>query len=163
VICDDGALCTVDTCDPATGACDFAPVVCDDGNDCTYDTCDPASGRCTSEPSGLVDVGGVVFVGPVTLAWDPSPGADHWNTYRGTIPPTLLGSRDPADAYDHLCYENADLGGDGTTRSRVPGDPPLGSAYYFVVTAEGPCGEEPPGVSSSGLLRPLPQPCPTPP
>ena len=47
--CDDNNVCTVDTCDAKTGACDFAatvtPTVCDDGDTCTeQDAC--ASGKC---------------------------------------------------------------------------------------------------------------------
>ncbi len=77
VACDDGDPCTDDLCDPASGACTFAPVdctglnsecaqfacepttgqcapthsdaSCDDGNPCTTDACDTASGACTHE------------------------------------------------------------------------------------------------------------------
>jgi cysteine-rich repeat protein len=46
--CDDGVVCTIDACDPATG-CTATPsdALCDDGNDCTVDTCNPVSG-CAS-------------------------------------------------------------------------------------------------------------------
>ncbi|NMC71006.1 MAG: hypothetical protein GYA57_13210 [Myxococcales bacterium] len=72
--CDDGIACTVDSCDPATSTCVFAPddAACDDGDACngvevcaagvgcesgvpvdcddrvacTTDTCDPADGSC---------------------------------------------------------------------------------------------------------------------
>jgi hypothetical protein len=37
----DGDMCTIDGCDPATGAT-YTPVVLDDANLCTTDTCDPA-------------------------------------------------------------------------------------------------------------------------
>ncbi len=69
-VCDDGNLCTFDTClpstgcmhvstcddsdacngpeecDPTTGACGpaLAPLDCNDGNDCTTDSCDPVDG-----------------------------------------------------------------------------------------------------------------------
>ena len=74
--CDDGAPCTEDSCDPASGACVHAsigdgeacddgdactladacdadgacaglPMDCDDLNDCTLDTCDAGTGECT--------------------------------------------------------------------------------------------------------------------
>ncbi len=73
--CDDGSPCTLDACDPLTGACVAAPSddgavcgkdnlcltngvckagtcagdnkICDDKNPCTQDLCDPASGLCT--------------------------------------------------------------------------------------------------------------------
>lgn len=44
--CDDKDPCTIDTCDPLTGACSHTPVNCDDGNACTDDSCDAATGKC---------------------------------------------------------------------------------------------------------------------
>ena len=38
--CDDFNLCTVDSCDTATGTCRHEPLNCDDGNSCTTDACD---------------------------------------------------------------------------------------------------------------------------
>jgi len=40
--CDDGDLCTADSCDAAEG-CRHAALSCDDGNPCTNDACDPAT------------------------------------------------------------------------------------------------------------------------
>ncbi|OQC06310.1 MAG: Dictyostelium (slime mold) repeat protein [Candidatus Hydrogenedentes bacterium ADurb.Bin101] len=48
VTCDDGDLCTDDSCDAATG-CVFTPVTCDDGDLCTDDSCDAATG-CVFTP-----------------------------------------------------------------------------------------------------------------
>ncbi len=48
LLCDDGDLCTVDTCDPVDG-CVHTALTCDDANPCTNDTCDPATGVCTSQ------------------------------------------------------------------------------------------------------------------
>jgi hypothetical protein len=42
--CSDGLNCTVDTCDPETGACLHEPVPCDDENPCTDDSCDEVLG-----------------------------------------------------------------------------------------------------------------------
>jgi len=47
--CDDGNVCTTDTCDPASG-CASTPVDCDDENICTDDSCDQASG-CVHIPN----------------------------------------------------------------------------------------------------------------
>jgi hypothetical protein len=71
--CDDGNVCTDDSCNPSTGLCDHvnnaagcsdgnactvgdvcsgggcaagAPTVCNDNNACTDDTCNPANGAC---------------------------------------------------------------------------------------------------------------------
>lgn len=46
--CDDGDLCTSDTC-TAAGACEHAAVSCDDGNVCTADACDAQVG-CVNTP-----------------------------------------------------------------------------------------------------------------
>ena len=80
VVCDDGEVCTADSCNPANGSCVFDggpvmgtgcddgdactqtdtcqsgvcagddPAVCDDGETCTADSCDPADGSCTFDP-----------------------------------------------------------------------------------------------------------------
>ncbi|MBI4717126.1 MAG: hypothetical protein HY763_04920 [Planctomycetes bacterium] len=42
--CDDGALCTADTCN--SGFCFHALNTCDDGNTCTADFCDGGTGLC---------------------------------------------------------------------------------------------------------------------
>jgi subtilisin-like proprotein convertase family protein len=52
VNCDDGNVCTDDSCTPATGACVHAPNTnaCDDGNACTTgDACGPTTSTNTSE------------------------------------------------------------------------------------------------------------------
>ncbi len=77
--CDDGDPCTGDSCNKATGNCQFAAASgqncndgnkcthgdvcvkgecvaqsstkCDDGNDCTLDACNPATGKCASKPA----------------------------------------------------------------------------------------------------------------
>ncbi|MBI4716968.1 MAG: DUF4382 domain-containing protein [Planctomycetes bacterium] len=43
--CDDGNLCTVDSC--TDGACLHAPADCDDDDDCTADSCEAVDGSCT--------------------------------------------------------------------------------------------------------------------
>src|ERR1700686_1504275 len=44
--CNDNNPCTIDTYNPATGACVHIPVVCNDNNACTIDSCNPADGTC---------------------------------------------------------------------------------------------------------------------
>lgn len=48
--CDDGVVCTEDTCNTQTANCVFVPndTSCDDGDLCTIDTCDPDFG-CNNE------------------------------------------------------------------------------------------------------------------
>ncbi len=49
--CDDGDACTTDTC--GAKACLHQAVVCDDGNPCTVDTCSKASGQCQVDAKAL--------------------------------------------------------------------------------------------------------------
>ncbi|MEE9230093.1 MAG: hypothetical protein V3U86_05255 [Acidobacteriota bacterium] len=50
--CDDGNVCTADSCDTTTGTCRFDPVSCNDANPCTRDECVSDS----SSPTGCVHV-----------------------------------------------------------------------------------------------------------
>jgi hypothetical protein len=56
IVCDDQNLCTDDSCDPNTGECVFEPnIVCDDQNLCTDDSCDPNTGQCVFDPNIVCD------------------------------------------------------------------------------------------------------------
>jgi hypothetical protein len=163
--CDDGNSCTTDTCDFMMG-CRNTPqsdgTPCNDGSACTTgDAC--ASGVCSGIPVILIEVSQVSFATHAKLQWAPTPQGQHWNSYRGTIPHTGLGSRPPGAVYDHTCYESADEFGDGPTVSIDPTSPPVGTGYYYLVTEENACGEGPLGNASSGAPRPNASPCPTPP
>ena len=48
-VCDDGDACTLNSCDAGTGACSFPPNSCDDGDACTADSCDILLG-CSNAP-----------------------------------------------------------------------------------------------------------------
>jgi hypothetical protein len=48
ISCDDGKLCTIDTC--VGGKCVNTAVDCDDDNVCTDDRCDEATGECVNTP-----------------------------------------------------------------------------------------------------------------
>lgn len=51
VDCDDGNLCTEDSCDPDTGTCGNGPVVCgQNDNVCTVAVCSLATGECIEDP-----------------------------------------------------------------------------------------------------------------
>jgi len=50
--CDDGDLCTLDSCNSATG-CVNTPVTCNDGNVCTDDYCE--GGYCKTRPTNCDD------------------------------------------------------------------------------------------------------------
>ena len=86
-------------------------------------------------------------------------------TCRGTIPQKLMSSRLPGSVYDQACYESDDSGADGPTIAIDRSTPPLGTAFYYLVSGENACGESiigrpsaPPGGIISNAL-----PCPTPP
>jgi hypothetical protein len=162
VNCDDQNACTLDSCDPAVGTCTHAPVSCDDGNACTADSCDPIAG-CQHQPIATGEPAPATFPSQFQVTWPASPHAAHWNTYRGTIPPNMLGSRPIASRYDQTCFESADALGDGALVTTDDAVPPVGRAFYYLISGEGPCGESPIGHDSSGAANPNLAPCPTPP
>ena len=65
VVCNDGDVCTTDTCDHATGLCSFPPVAgccnvdadCDDQDLCTTDACDTVQHVCNHTPAVTCDDG----------------------------------------------------------------------------------------------------------
>jgi hypothetical protein len=161
--CDDANSCTTDSCS-ASGGCVHAPLICDDGLLDTVDSCEPATGACLFTPIVPDEVASLQFLDALTLAWSPAPGATHWNTYRGTISRSGgLGSRPAGEEYDHVCFESADLGGNGATRTVDVSTPVLGLTYYYLVTGENSAVEGPAGVSTLGTPRVPPSPCVTPP
>ncbi len=157
VVCDDGLACTSDHCAPATGACEFVTDLCDDGNLCTVDSCTPDGQTCTHDPLRAEEPDGLRLVDALTLEWNPAAGAAHANTYRGTIGASGFAR------YDHVCYESADLAGDGPARSRDASTPALGTAFYYAVSGEIRCDESAAGFDSAARPRPTAQPCLTPP
>jgi hypothetical protein len=161
--CDDGNPCTVDSCDAASGACLFEPLGCDDGDPCTADSCTPATGTCRFDAIEPADATDLVAGGPFTMRWTPGAGATQSNTYRGSIPAAGLASRAGSGIYDHVCFERADLAGDGPQASADYAALAPGTAFYYVVASESGCREAMPGSDSTGAARPLPAPCRTPP
>jgi hypothetical protein len=107
-------------------------------------------------------IGPLSFQNSTTMSWNPTPDATHWNSYKGTVPATLMGSRAPGSEYDHACHESADAMGDGPTTSTEGNNPPVGTAWYYDTTGEAVCGEGPLGMATAGV-RPNSSPCPTPP
>jgi len=63
--CDDNSVCTVDSCNPATG-CEHVAPECDDGVACTLDSCDPIEGFCTHDPSDALCDNGIFCDGVET-------------------------------------------------------------------------------------------------
>jgi len=125
------------------------------------DACDCAPTVPGASPPGPVGptlmLVNVPATGITTMNWGPIPLADFYNTYRGTIPRTLMGSR-PAP-YDHGCFEKDDTQGNGATTSSDGTMPPAGTAFYYDNTGQNGCGEGPLGPNSSGTPRPNTAPC----
>jgi slime mold repeat-containing protein len=164
VTCDDGNGCTYEYCQGPFLECQQVAASCNDGNSCTLDLCDPAGPACdSSQPAPFYEVWSLKFVGETLFEWSPTPGASHWNSYRGTIPANMLGSRLPGSVYDHVCFESADSLTNGALSSIDAATPPLGTGYYYDATEERSCGEGPLGTDSAGVVRPNLAPCPTPP
>jgi hypothetical protein len=163
--CDDGNLCTtggVCVSDPFTGlpTCQSQPVNCDDGNSCTVDSCDPLTGGCSNIPVALADVSGLRFTSGTMMTWSGTSGASSWNTYRGTIPAGMLGTRGrTGPLYDQTCFELGDAHGDGVLVSIDAAIPPLGTAFYYLVAQVAGCGEGPAGSDTNGTVIPNAAPC----
>src|SRR5206468_1969483 len=83
---------------------------------------------------------GLHFTGATMLTWPGVDGASFYNTYRGTIPGRMLASRPPAGPlYDQACFEYGDANGDGALISTDAASPPVGTAFYYLVSVAG-CG-----------------------
>jgi len=90
---------------------------------------------------------------PTPFTWLRIPQANAYNIYRGTIT--------GAFTFNQTCHE-------GASPDRValdPAVPPVGSAYFYLITgvnscAEGPLGMTNPGLSGPPVARPNPAPCP---
>ncbi len=168
--CDDGIVCNgAETCDVASGSClAGTPPTCDDGNACTADSCDSASNACVHVPIPAPGPVGDTLQGAqgsatvaTTLTWSTISAASLYNTYRGTVPSSLMAGRTPI--YDHVCFESGDAAGNGATLSTDAIVPPVGGAFYYLVDGENACGEGPLGTAPDGTPTPNTSPCPTPP
>jgi len=130
--CDDGNICTTDSCDPGSG-CTHAPVTCEDGNACTVNSCDPHEGCITSD----YICGACCDEPHVADCFDSLPGSCQGpgQQFRG------LGTR-CADL-DPPCNGACCIGGAGCVDGRTPDDC-SGSAQRFMgmgSTCEAaPCG-----------------------
>jgi hypothetical protein len=169
--CSDGLFCDgLETCNLATSRCQ-APESppCNDNDSCTADSCDEPGDTCLNAPflppgplQETLQATHDGMTGITTLVWSSMVGAEHYNTYRGSIPAGGMGSA-PSGPYDHACLEGADTAGDGATLSSDAGVPPPGTARYFLINGENGCGEGSLGSSSAGVPRPNLLPCPSPP
>jgi hypothetical protein len=165
VACDDADNCTTgDACafHAANGqySCDGSAVSCDDRDSCTSDSCDPVTGACGHQPIALPLVPLLNFLDGTRFNWSTVAGALTYNSYRGTIPAHMLGSR-PAPRYDQTCLEAHDGAGDGAQVSIDPQTPPPGTAFYYLASEVAACGES--GIGEDSNTTPIPNAAPCPP
>ena len=100
-------------------------------------------GSARAAPPG--EVAGLAIDQVSSLTWSATAGADDYNVYRGLTSWLIRG-------------EGAQCHGDEITATAFasPASPPLGQAYYYLVTAESNLdGEGTAGVGSSGSPRAL--------
>lgn len=105
---------------------------------------------CTpGQPPG--DQGDTLRLGPSadTIAWTRDPSSIYSNLYRGTI-------QTGSPASDPSCL----LASTPAQSAADPTAPPLGSAFYYLVSGLDACGESVLGSSSQGAPIPNPAPCP---
>lgn len=96
------------------------------------------------------EVQDLVFSGPQTLQWSPERSTGTYNLYRD------FASQLPGLGYGSC--EQAEFPAAQATDVDVP---PLGDAYFYLVTARNPIDEEgTKGFDSSGFERANPAPCP---
>ena len=118
-LCDDGAFCNgVEVCDPVLDCQAGAAVDCDDGFVCTTDTCDEVGDVCVNDASGCICGDGLPAPGeqcdpPATQGGDPACGDDClFICGNGVVGDSICS----AGIVGAACGTNADcdvLGGDG--------------------------------------------------
>jgi len=158
--CDDGSVCSIDSCDALAG-CLHAPgnsgTVCRPPSGLACDTaelCNGVSPACPVDTGGPnAPVGSTVRLshtaGTSTISWTGEPNPS-FNIYRGFKPSGVPWS------YDHTCFASH-LAGTSTTDT---GTPSSGELYYYLVSRiAAPCSESSLGNGSSGP-RPNGSPCP---
>ena len=76
--CDDGNLCTTDSCTDQNNGCTHGEVSCDDGSDCTADLCDPSFG-CQHIPDPCDDANLCTYDYCGPMGCEHFTACDDWN------------------------------------------------------------------------------------
>jgi len=122
VACNDGSLCTTDSCSPALG-CQYTAIGCDDGNACTADACDPATG-CTHTAVACNDSNACT-----TDGCDPATGCTHTAVSCDDSDACTTDGCDPATGCTHTAVSCND--GDACTTDAC--DPTNGACTHVAV------------------------------
>jgi len=120
----------------------FNPDQADGDGDGIGDACAP----CPPPPEAGMDL--AFGADGFTISWSAEPAASMYDLYRGS-------ASSGAFQFDHACLLSGIVG----TAAFDLGAPPAGAGFYYLVTGANGCGEGPPGNSSSGAPRPMPNPC----
>jgi len=153
IVCNDGDVCTTDTCNPATG-CVFTDntAPCDDGDACTSgDAC--VTGVCSGTPGtppGEVDDGVRLAKsgGGADITWNVAPRSTTSDILRGELSGLPVG---PGSG-DELC-----LGNVGVPFFSDAQDPDPDAGFWYLIRGEGACGTGPYGYEGVGGVPTTPR------
>lgn len=147
--CDDGDLCTIDTCN-ADGSCGYEAATCDDGDACTDDACVPELGCTATDVCPICDdaAATVATLWPpnhqfvpvgVTGITDPQgePIAITIDGIYQDEPTNTVGDGNTCPDARGLGTATAWLRAERTGTPKVPGD---GRVYHLDFTATDPAG-----------------------
>jgi hypothetical protein len=123
---------------PPDADCDGAPNATD---------CAPNVTSIWSAPGSVGNTLRVLPGSPTRWTWDKIVQANVFNVYRGTIGATF--------AFNQTCLESASP--DRLTQDGVL--PPVGAAFFYLVSGVNSCGEGSLGQASNGTAEPNPNPC----
>jgi hypothetical protein len=147
-------------------ACDFCPLDPDDTHvdsdgDGIGDECDclphtPGSGL-PPEVGATVSVRNNAGDPATTIQWTADGGTALYDTYVGTIPKSMMGSR--TVPYDDRCLEGDIVPAGGLVPTSDATMPAVGTGRYYLLSGRNDCGEGTLGAASTGAPRPAPYAC----
>ena len=153
LICDDINVCTDDACDPVVG-CVFTDnvVQCDDSDSCTEDDlC--SGGSCIGIPVVLDEVEHLHLHEGTVMTWDDHGAGFVYDVASGT----LAELHEDGSVFDAECLESG-VGQASFTDPRP--DPPISTAYYYIIRSRNECGAGTYGDATEGATRVLLNDCP---
>jgi putative metal-binding protein/parallel beta helix pectate lyase-like protein/thrombospondin type 3 repeat protein len=101
--------------------------------------CAPRAGSVWTLPSPVGDTLRATSALGASLSWRMTAQANTYNVYRGVIRPGAF-------SYNHGCFEALSV----DTLSQDSSSPPIGQAYYYLVSGASRCGEGSLGTDGTG-------------